>query len=315
MRAFAKEDESASPFSGSGPERKQTKKSSDSDTFMKLNPRDCDDILKLMFEKQSFQLIPEQLQGNPEVTMETAETAGFLRQHLNDQTNELYKITESETDELGLEIESRSFQYSPWSNYLEGNAFSWNFDMLKFRDLTQGQHVLEFGKAMFKRFGILKTLNTDALTATNFLRDVSDSYLPNPYHNSIHGADVANASAYFISSINTQNNFTELEVSCLLISALVHDLGHPGVNNPFLVATKSREAMICIILSFSSNSLDNDQSVLENFHIASFYKVLQKKGSNILSGLTEKDYKQYRKLSVGMILDTGNDCYIMFNDE
>lgn len=138
-----------------------------------------------------------------------------------------------------------SQQYSPWTNYLEANAFTWNFDMLKFRDLTQGQHVLEFGKAMFNKFGFLKTLNCDPKTAISFLKDVHDSYLPNPYHNSMHGADVANACSYFITKIDQHKSFSELEVCCLLTSALVHDLGHPGVNNPFMVATKSREAMIC----------------------------------------------------------------------
>jgi len=61
----------------------------------------------------------------------------------------------------------------------------------------------------------------------------------------MHGADVANAVGYLLSKNNFASNFSDLEIACVVISALVHDIGHPGVNNPFLIATKSPEAMIC----------------------------------------------------------------------
>jgi len=64
----------------------------------------------------------------------------------------------------------------------------------------------------------------------------------------------------------------------MIISALVHDVGHPGFNNAFLVATKSTEALLC--KNFYSwetlIKLDNDQSVLENLHTAYFFKIMQK---------------------------------------
>jgi len=55
---------------------------------------------------------------------------------------------------------------------------------------------------------------------------------------------------------------------------------------------------------FLTYGKDNDQSVLENFHTAAFYKILQKSSSNILQNLSEKDYKYFRKLSINLILDT-----------
>ena len=127
----------------------------------------------------------------------------------------------------------------------------------------------------------------------NFLKDVSEGYLPNPYHNSIHGADVANSVGYFLSNQEFGAHFNQLETSCLILAALVHDVGHPGFNNAFLIATKSTEAL-----------LYNDQSVLENLHTAYFFKILQKPSSNILQNLDEKDYKYFRKLSIALILDT-----------
>ncbi len=75
----------------------------------------------------------------------------------------------------------------------------------------------------------MNTLQTSPQYALNFLKDVSEGYLPNPYHNSTHGVDVGNAAGYFISHQEFGSQFSQLEIACLLISALAHDVGHPGI--------------------------------------------------------------------------------------
>jgi len=113
---------------------------------------------------------------------------------------------------------------------------------------------------------------------------VQGSYVSNPYRNSSHGADVCNAVGDFSTHNDVGSYFTELEISCLIFSALVHDLGLPGLNNAFVVATNSTEAL-----------LDIDQSVLENFHTALFFKIPPKSNSKILQNLGEKDFFFFRK--------------------
>lgn len=57
----------------------------------------------------------------------------------------------------------------------------------------------------------------------------------NPYHNAMHAVDVANSVGFFL--INGLTNiFNQMECSSLVISALAHDLGHPGleINNFFI---------------------------------------------------------------------------------
>lgn len=51
----------------------------------------------------------------------------------------------------------------------------------------------------------------------------------------------------------------------LLVSAIGHDVGHPGVNNAFLVALNSPLAQ-----------LYNDRSVLEAFHCAAYSQLLRR---------------------------------------
>jgi hypothetical protein len=51
----------------------------------------------------------------------------------------------------------------------------------------------------------------------------------------------------------------------LLITAIGHDVGHPGVNNGFLVTLNAPLAQ-----------LYNDRSVLESFHCAAFSQILRR---------------------------------------
>ena len=61
----------------------------------------------------------------------------------------------------------------------------------------------------------------------------------------------------------------------LLISAIGHDVGHPGVNNAFLVALNAPLAQ-----------LYNDRSVLESFHCAAYSQILRRYWPSAFSDTT-----------------------------
>ena len=105
------------------------------------------------------------------------------------------------------------------------------------------------------------------------------------YHNFRHVIDVLQAVFYFLLEIGllppypaqTKSEFSTKPISpiaallkpfdalTLLISAIGHDVGHPGVNNAFLVALKTPLAQ-----------LYNDNSVLEAFHCAAYSQILRR---------------------------------------
>lgn len=105
------------------------------------------------------------------------------------------------------------------------------------------------------------------------------------YHNYRHVVDVLQAVFYFLLQVgilppypaNSEAPSTSKPVSpiaallkpfdalTLLISAIGHDVGHPGVNNAFLVALKAPLAQ-----------LYNDNSVLEAFHCAAYSQILRR---------------------------------------
>ncbi|KAF3231106.1 3',5'-cyclic-nucleotide phosphodiesterase, variant 2 [Orbilia oligospora] len=106
-----------------------------------------------------------------------------------------------------------------------------------------------------------------------------------PYHNFRHVVDVLQGVFYFCLALGVLPHFdgkaaprpktgstTSLskilrpfDALTLLIVAIGHDVGHPGVNNAFLVTLKAPLAQMY-----------NDKSVLESFHCAAFSQVLRK---------------------------------------
>lgn len=75
-----------------------------------------------------------------------------------------------------------------------------------------------------------------------------------PYHNNLHGADVAHSASILLDCLNI---FTPLEVFAATIAATVHDADHPGLTNTFLIKTSAPLAL-----------LYNDRSILENHHVS-----------------------------------------------
>ncbi|CBZ54191.1 putative cGMP-inhibited 3',5'-cyclic phosphodiesterase [Neospora caninum Liverpool] len=90
----------------------------------------------------------------------------------------------------------------------------------------------------------------------------------------------------------------------LCFAALGHDVGHPGFNNAFLVATNQPIALVY-----------NDHAVLENYHAYITFRTLtcyaaatnkNDKGgeSSVLKGITPAEYRYFRKHLIELILAT-----------
>ncbi|KAI8963905.1 3',5'-cyclic-nucleotide phosphodiesterase regA [Daldinia sp. FL1419] len=106
-----------------------------------------------------------------------------------------------------------------------------------------------------------------------------------PYHNFRHAVDVLQATFSFLVQIGALPPYSSrsrsstgstkkyplvtlikpFEALTLLIGAIGHDVGHPGVNNGFLT-----------VLNAPLAQLYNDRSVLESFHCAAYSQILRR---------------------------------------
>merc|ERR1719162_102733 len=93
----------------------------------------------------------------------------------------------------------------------------------------------------------------------------------------------------------THNVLSWLEEYVLLVSAVCHDIGHPGLSNDFLVQT-SHELAIRY----------NDTSPLENMYCARLFEIAKDPRTAIFATLPQERYKEVRSICIEAILHTDN---------
>ena len=87
---------------------------------------------------------------------------------------------------------------------------------------------------------------------------------------------------------------SDLEIFCLLMSAIIHDYNHTGTTNNFHIQSTSDLAIVY-----------NDKSVLENHHVAAFFRTMVDNECNILSNFSKFEFQVLRNLMIEMVLGTG----------
>jgi hypothetical protein len=78
-----------------------------------------------------------------------------------------------------------------------------------------------------------------------------------------------------------------------IIAGACHDVGHMGFNNIYLIEKRDIKAIRY-----------NDASVLENYHVATTFEILNEEKYNIFSELSKNNFKKVRKIMIGAILAT-----------
>ncbi|KAH0347270.1 HD-domain/PDEase-like protein, partial [Aureobasidium melanogenum] len=180
------------------------------------------------------------------------------------------------------------------------SAHDFDSDELLYAALTMLQHALQMPELEKWRISI------DDLTIFLFAcRHAYNDFVL--YHNFRHIVDVLQAVFYFLLQIGILPPYpgsredqvprTDLapvasllqpfDALTLLISAIGHDVGHPGVNNAFLVALNAPLAQ-----------LYNDRSVLEAFHCAAYSQILRRYWPQAFADIP------MRKLMINSILAT-----------
>eukprot|EP00466_Bigelowiella_natans_P020331 jgi/Bigna1/43849/e_gw1.85.22.1 len=178
-------------------------------------------------------------------------------------------------------------------NKLLAEIDDWNFDLFEVDTFTKGQPLLFITITLFQKYDFIRKYSIDPMKLRNFVSRIEAGYIHNPYHNSLHAADVVRSSHYFLRAAGLNGYMKPLEMLSLLVAAVIHDYEHPGVNNNFLIATKHKYAI-----------LYNDKSVLENHHLAEAFKVLSSKDCDIFENLKPEEYNALRKNVINLVLAT-----------
>ncbi|XP_053674174.1 uncharacterized protein LOC128724475 [Anopheles nili] len=132
----------------------------------------------------------------------------------------------------------------------------WRFNAFTLETVTGGRSLPVLCVHLFHWYGLLDHFNLDVVRVWKLFSLIEEGYhSTNPYHNSIHATDVTQAMHCFLQEKRILEHLSPLEIMASLIGAVTHDLDHPGVNQPFLIATSNHLA-----------ALYENTSVLENHH-------------------------------------------------
>lgn len=155
------------------------------------------------------------------------------------------------------------------------------------------EELLDCAVHIFSQFGLPETFQIDRYKLRAFLHTLRRHYKANPYHNFRHAVDVLQFTYAILTVGNAMECLSRLEILGLLIAAIGHDVGHPGLNNTFLIETGHTLAITY-----------NDISVLENFHGNQLFLILRNEECNILDNLERGQYQQLRRQVLQCILAT-----------
>ena len=173
---------------------------------------------------------------------------------------------------------------------------SHNFNIFKLEEKVGRDNILPVTSIyVFSSLGLFSIIDYTKFEPFIF-RVASGYHRQNPYHTDLHAADMVQSLLVYSLFGNLQKvlDFNDLDLISLFISAAIHDLGHPGYTNNFLINTKNELAIRY-----------NDQSVLENFHVSEGFNIIFKKqGCNIFENMSNDDYKICRKRIVNCVLAT-----------
>ncbi|KAJ1733724.1 hypothetical protein LPJ61_001415, partial [Coemansia biformis] len=87
--------------------------------------------------------------------------------------------------------------------------------------------------AIFKGLNVLTVLELSASSMLDFCLDIEALYNNVPYHSFNHAVDVVVKLYYMLHDLHAAAYLASYDIAALLISALCHDCGHPGMNNLF----------------------------------------------------------------------------------
>ncbi|KNC77668.1 hypothetical protein SARC_09875 [Sphaeroforma arctica JP610] len=169
-----------------------------------------------------------------------------------------------------------------------------NFDVFEVANHTNDRPLQFVGKAILQNTGLSDKFSIPEDKLDRFLRYIGKGYRKsNPYHNEYHATDVTQTVYHFLYTLGLAQYFGDREALAAIVAAMIHDFQHPGVNNAYLVNSRSAEAL-----------LYNDHSVLENMHLAKAFQILSRDDCNIFCNLSAKDYQHVRTLIIQMVLNT-----------
>ncbi|XP_078716056.1 cGMP-specific 3',5'-cyclic phosphodiesterase isoform X2 [Lampetra fluviatilis] len=167
------------------------------------------------------------------------------------------------------------------------SAQSLNLQDFTFSDFGMVEELTAVGSLrMLLDLSLLQTFSIPYEVACRWILSVRKNYRRNiAYHNWRHAFNTGQCMFTVLTTGQAQDVLTPLEMLCLIIAALSHDLDHRGFNNSYI--KKSDHPLATLY----------GHSMLEHHHFDQCLMLLNSPGNEMLSSLSVQEYRS----AVGMI--------------
>lgn len=174
----------------------------------------------------------------------------------------------------------------------KANMLDFAFNSLEFTDKNE---IVTIALYFINNCGLVDigALNVYASDLIGYVKLIAGSYKEHPFHNLQHGLSVLQSTILLLTQAEAKSFLSPLQLFSTLMSAYIHDVGHPGNTNMFEINTRSELSI-----------LYNDTSCLENYHLYLAFQLTRTEKSNILRNFNRNQINEYRKFMVGMVLST-----------
>lgn len=153
--------------------------------------------------------------------------------------------------------------------------------------------LIDLEEEMFHKLGLVKHFKIDVDILRKFLVAIQKSYKNSPFHDCIHSFDVTQMMYLLLTKGGGQKLLSPADVLVLMISALSHDMFHPGLNNRFLALTKSP-----LVDKYG------EYSTLEKYSLHSVLSLLRSDDTNFIKSLPQEQVNEIESLISMCILAT-----------
>ena len=178
-------------------------------------------------------------------------------------------------------------QNSSESGHLSKSS-SWDLEIFS----MSNNEMMNAFEIKLEQFSLLENHSIDSETVRSFISDVCANYRNNAYHNFYHAFHVFHA-VHCILKSNSIGFLNSFHVLSVLISAICHDIDHPGNNNAF-----EKESYSPLSIRYS------DDSILERHHCAVTFGILKEDETNLFKNFSRDQFSQCRRIIIQSILAT-----------
>jgi hypothetical protein len=181
----------------------------------------------------------------------------------------------------------------------------WDFNVFDLEALTPYPLVV-MGETVLGELNLTWKLELNTIKLRRFLVAIQEGYLAKPYHNAIHGTDCTQTIFHLCTQCHLINAFglNELATLAIILAAAIHDVGHPGLTGRYLISVSDPLAIQY-----------NDNSPLENMHLAKAFNIWMESNNNFTERLPKAQYRELRRMIVEMVLFTDNDRHFVLMEK